>query len=322
MWGSGQAMISASHSAVIQNLINNCTGPEGYVPVTPTGVGKMMPADIFVARWEGGAPALTVTGPTGKVVVMKPAVAPTPVPTSLGRAMIAMTECNPMDASRFGAKGVPAATQAKFKAMRLAIEASAVHPEITDGGTKIWPIYIDLLRAEFDNGDLTVPYARYLWVLDCGGWDAGMIPNVLANANNAAQGRFGLMSPWETGNSANPYTGYVECKKWDQRAFNGVMAIVNAWRLAVLPKWGSDRAALSAQLALAAAQIKAAAQAAAAAKLRSGTIASPFMSTAIAAGLKKSTTVITTPTPPIAAIMIGLVLGAGALALYKHRRAL
>ena len=280
MFTTAEGLIQQAHSAYMQNVVDCCVNnpdcgyglnPGGFLPVTPSGAGKMMPADIFVAGWEGGAPAQTVTGPTGQVIVLKPAVPPNPIVPSLGQALIAVTEGSPGNiqwAKNFGANGIPADTRAKFKAMREAIQASAVHPELTDGGTKIWPVYLDLLRAEFDNGDLTVPYATYLWVLDGTGVAAGQ---PWLNAIAAAQGKYDLMSPYEvTGRADVQYTGYVECKKWDQRAFKALIQLVTNWRNIVLPKWGSDRAALSQQLATAQAAIQALAQAEALKRLGSG----------------------------------------------------
>ena len=276
MIGTAKDLMDQAHSAYMQQQVQCCITPgcawgTPYTPVVPTGSAHMMPADVFVNDWQGGVPEQTAVGPTGKVFVLAPAVAPTPVPTSLGLALISVTEGSPGSlqwAKNFGAKGIPAATQQKFKAMRLAIEASAVHPELTDGGTKIWPIYLDLLRAEFDNGDLTPAYAKYLWVLEgSGGTDAAILHNAIA----AAQGRTDLMSPFEvTGDASKQYTGYMECKKYDQRAFNGLLQLVTDWRNVALPKWGSDRAALSAQLAKAQADIAALAKAEAQKRLGAG----------------------------------------------------
>jgi hypothetical protein len=53
--------------------------------------------------------------------------------------------------------GVPAPRLAQFRALRLAIEAQRKHEPrgSTDGGVALWPLYMDLLAAEYKAGHLT-----------------------------------------------------------------------------------------------------------------------------------------------------------------------
>lgn len=273
MFSSAEELISQQKQAVMQNLAAGCAN--SYVPVLGTGRGKkIMPADIFVSSWAGGKAAVTVAGPGGKTFLVSPAVAGFPVPTGLGEALIAMTECiDNVPGRGMGSPnmGVPAARRALFRQIRKAIEASAVHPELTDGGASLWPIYLDLLRSEFDAGHLTSNYAAYLWVLSGQSIGPGAAqpggptnsPHTMPddcilnldlsdgcyglNAMAALIGRYDIMSPFSTSASeARAVSGCIECKKFDQRAIQSAMVLVDDWRDAVNPvklKWGSDIAA-------------------------------------------------------------------------------
>lgn len=60
--------------------------------------------------------------------------------------------------------GVPAKRRAQFRKLRLAIQAQRKpNPRgTTDGGVSLWPIYLDMLRAEYDAGHLGYQYVHDL----------------------------------------------------------------------------------------------------------------------------------------------------------------
>jgi hypothetical protein len=264
MFENASTLLGQEQDANIQQQIQNCTN--FFRPVVGTGAGgSTKPADIFVAGYTKAVAPTYVTGPSGKQVQLTAGSAALPYPSSVGAALIALTECA---ASGGGAPGIPATTRALFTMLRLAIEASALDPAKTDGGAQVWPVYIDLLRSEFDSGHITPAYAMSLWhtafPARFGGFslptpvndDAGIPalppgpcaftvvpwsppdPTTVAGLIKAACSKY----------SAAACSTQVDCRDIDQRPILSVVAMVNSWRDTIMPnhvpKWGSDIIAL------------------------------------------------------------------------------
>jgi len=252
-----------------------------YRAIRGTGPGmSVLPADYFSTAASPNAFGELYRSSVGEALI---AITETPVSLaqlrSAAKALNAVgnTSMNWVNDSKLG---ISAKAQLILKALRMAMEKSW---KTSDGGASLWPVYLDLIRAEFDAGRMNEKFALYLY--DKFGADPLVTQNVLV--------------PGET-----------SCAFHDDRPVRQVLDLVRGWKQAVSPFYTQY------QGDVAAAETAAIDAADEAAKKRISTAStfSPMASVnqkiALASVLTKAP-----PTSPVVSIAAGAGLAAAALAL-------
>lgn len=132
-------------------------------------------------------------------------------------------------------RGIPVGTRHLLKQMREAIQSARGDPK-SDGGLTLWPVYIDLLRAQFDRGHIDWKLAG--WIYDC-----ETLPPYLYYPSGAAAGE------WQR----------CKCRSYETRAWQEFAQVMTDWKLTIEPVYAMDQpkaAALRQKVAAALARIK------------------------------------------------------------------
>ncbi len=266
----GVALEQARVAAVENNERDRCrsTTTAGLVPKGTGAGGRVMPCDFFVqgtpqylarpsARaelrvaprtWLDGG-ATSFAPPLGSYLwvagewILHPYIWP-----HMGRAAVA-----PGDLARLTARAH------RMTALRFALVDAGLTPG-SDGGASIWPVYVDLLRASWDEGAMTPERLYFLVIARQLYRQIGFSPSSahrgepenikLSLAYSAAEAAMSGAHPWagldmQQGEHAN-----VEPCVWvDRRGVAAVGAMVDSWRKTIDPRYAADRARMQKLLA-------------------------------------------------------------------------
>lgn len=137
--------------------------------------------------------------------------------TAVGSTKVLVCDGGALPAPVSGAPGIAAPTRAKLKQLREAIQSARGDPQ-SDGGMALWPIYLDLVLAQFRTGAMSWELAQHIY-------DCEVLPPYLHYGTGAAAGE------WQR----------CKCRSYEQRAFKEFQAILTDWSQTLEPKYVMDQ---------------------------------------------------------------------------------